>query len=65
MHDQCNTRPIVTFSVAKHHCPLAGTKLQGGPEKKWHKVYGTTFRHWPLLCKQFISEYFAENHTSL
>ena len=24
---QCNSRPTVTFPAARHHCPLAGTKL--------------------------------------
>jgi len=26
-HGQCNARPTVTFPAARHHCPLAGTKL--------------------------------------
>jgi len=27
MRDQCDARPTVTFPVARHHQPLAGTKL--------------------------------------
>ena len=27
MRDQCNARPTVTFRAARHHRPLAGTKL--------------------------------------
>jgi len=27
MHGQCDARPTVTFPVAEHHRPLAGTKL--------------------------------------
>ena len=26
-HGQCDARPTVTFPVARHHRPLAGTKL--------------------------------------
>jgi len=26
-HGQCDARPIVTFPAARHHRPLAGTKL--------------------------------------
>ena len=26
-HGQCNARPTVTFPAARHHHPLAGTKL--------------------------------------
>ena len=26
-HGQCDARPTVTFPAARHHCPLAGTKL--------------------------------------
>jgi len=26
-HDQCDARPTVTFPAARHHRPLAGTKL--------------------------------------
>ena len=26
-HGQCDARPTVTFPVAEHHGPLAGTKL--------------------------------------
>jgi len=26
-HGQCDARPTVTFSAARHHRPLAGTKL--------------------------------------
>jgi len=26
-HGQCDARPTVTFLVAEHHRPLAGTKL--------------------------------------
>jgi len=27
MHGQCDARPTVTFLAARHHHPLAGTKL--------------------------------------
>jgi len=27
MHGQCDARPTVTFTAARHHSPLAGTEL--------------------------------------